>query len=753
MGFPERRDNGGPPLAARHSNRLDTWKEIAAHLNRSVRTVQRWEREEGLPVHRHHHDKQGSIYAFVAELDDWWVKRGAHLDGIARSAPEAAAIAPEQTAAARRRPKAIAIGSLAAVAGVLIVFVAMTRGRSGAAEKAVTSAVPTETHHCRFLVADFDNLTSDPELSARIQYGLEQQLATSRYGDIVSRDQIEEVLRLMRLRADTPITARVGREICLRDGGIDALVTGQLEKHEAGYALNVRIIAPETGAVVASFHADAEAPGQLIEAERDDIVRRRSTVIDRLKHTERRPEVERVTSVSLAAVQLYAEAMALMHQVPMKNDPAFTLLSRAIKEDPEFASAYISAAWTLRNQRRPKSAYMPYVERALKFIDGTREIERYFILGSYYEMNHDLEKAASAFEALLEFQPDHYWALGNLARIYQALGRPARASELRSRQVDVRPRHFWAVFNLAEAQLLEGNLRGAREQVMHASSIAAQHDAVELQERAAWLQTFPACEAWLKDDLPAAIRLARELEQSLGNRTRAERAGLTVGLGYFYLTLGQMRSAERIFERLPREERFYHLAIVASQAGRPNRVAEHLADAPDAANSSLLTLGLPRFDAHLLPHVAQLVAAWDRGAEEADIKLRRGQLALMNGRLDAALALLASSIHLRDDPMSPPALAAREAIAEAWRRKGDVQQAIATLEEASASRFRSCQWPNVSGHLWVRLRASLAPLYRQAGRDAEGQAIDGELRKLLQAADVDHPLLAERSLVSEGNSR
>src|ERR1041385_1511743 len=32
--------------------RLDSWKAIAAYLGRGVRTVQRWEREEGLPVHR-----------------------------------------------------------------------------------------------------------------------------------------------------------------------------------------------------------------------------------------------------------------------------------------------------------------------------------------------------------------------------------------------------------------------------------------------------------------------------------------------------------------------------------------------------------------------------------------------------------------------------------------------------------------------------------------------------------------------------
>ena len=51
--------------------RLDSWKEIAAYLNRDVTTVQRWERKEGMPVHRHLHDKRGSVYAVAAELDAW----------------------------------------------------------------------------------------------------------------------------------------------------------------------------------------------------------------------------------------------------------------------------------------------------------------------------------------------------------------------------------------------------------------------------------------------------------------------------------------------------------------------------------------------------------------------------------------------------------------------------------------------------------------------------------------------------------
>jgi Tol biopolymer transport system component len=73
----------GLPSSDRPSeNRLDSWKEIAAYLNRDVTTVQRWEKREGMPVHRHVHARMGSVYAYRAELDAW--ARGRNL----RSAPE-----------------------------------------------------------------------------------------------------------------------------------------------------------------------------------------------------------------------------------------------------------------------------------------------------------------------------------------------------------------------------------------------------------------------------------------------------------------------------------------------------------------------------------------------------------------------------------------------------------------------------------------------------------------------------------------
>ncbi len=73
------------------ADRLDSWKEIAAYLRRGARTVQRWEREEGLPVHRLKHDKLGSVYAYKTELDAWWASRRADLETEAPAPRESAA--------------------------------------------------------------------------------------------------------------------------------------------------------------------------------------------------------------------------------------------------------------------------------------------------------------------------------------------------------------------------------------------------------------------------------------------------------------------------------------------------------------------------------------------------------------------------------------------------------------------------------------------------------------------------------------
>jgi Tol biopolymer transport system component len=54
---------------------LESWKEIAAYLRRDVRTVIRWEKSEGLPVHRHQHRARASVYAYPHELEAWRARR------------------------------------------------------------------------------------------------------------------------------------------------------------------------------------------------------------------------------------------------------------------------------------------------------------------------------------------------------------------------------------------------------------------------------------------------------------------------------------------------------------------------------------------------------------------------------------------------------------------------------------------------------------------------------------------------------
>lgn len=70
------------PLSERHwpdppvgEPRLESWGEIAAYLRRDIRTVQRWEKDLGLPVRRLKIGKLGSVYAYRSELDKWYQER------------------------------------------------------------------------------------------------------------------------------------------------------------------------------------------------------------------------------------------------------------------------------------------------------------------------------------------------------------------------------------------------------------------------------------------------------------------------------------------------------------------------------------------------------------------------------------------------------------------------------------------------------------------------------------------------------
>src|SRR5215207_7987597 len=116
-------------------DRLDSWKEIAAFIKRDVKTVQRWEKREGMPVHRHVHDKLGSVYAFRADLDAW--SRNRRLSTSETSDPEGRT----GTAVARRWPSLWPLVSAGAIAAMAF-GVWRLQTRADDPRNALTNAVP-----------------------------------------------------------------------------------------------------------------------------------------------------------------------------------------------------------------------------------------------------------------------------------------------------------------------------------------------------------------------------------------------------------------------------------------------------------------------------------------------------------------------------------------------------------------------------------------------------------------------------------
>jgi hypothetical protein len=101
-------------------DRLDSWKQIADHLGREVRTAIRWERERGLPVHRVPGGQRGAVFAYRSEIDAWLRSREPIAPAPASPAPTPAPLPGERPPApgrALRLPVAALLLFLAIVAG------------------------------------------------------------------------------------------------------------------------------------------------------------------------------------------------------------------------------------------------------------------------------------------------------------------------------------------------------------------------------------------------------------------------------------------------------------------------------------------------------------------------------------------------------------------------------------------------------------------------------------------------------------
>jgi tetratricopeptide (TPR) repeat protein len=134
-------------------HRLDSWKEIAAYFGRDERTVKRWEKERGLPVHRMPGGGRGTVFAFASELSTWL--RSSQIKETSDSGtkiqvvlPTSEASAPEHALAVRRWGY---IGAALGLGFLFLAVIAFTRFYNlhsvhGHLLPAVTPRVSSEAH-------------------------------------------------------------------------------------------------------------------------------------------------------------------------------------------------------------------------------------------------------------------------------------------------------------------------------------------------------------------------------------------------------------------------------------------------------------------------------------------------------------------------------------------------------------------------------------------------------------------------------
>lgn len=128
----------GDPQAA--NRRLGSWKEIALFFASDERTVRRWEKERGLPIHRVPGGSGTKVFAYTTELGQWLKRPGAgnetRTEPVATRAPRGLH---------RLSPRNVGAIVAAAAFGVVLAFALVERyspvtaGREPTAARVSTS--------------------------------------------------------------------------------------------------------------------------------------------------------------------------------------------------------------------------------------------------------------------------------------------------------------------------------------------------------------------------------------------------------------------------------------------------------------------------------------------------------------------------------------------------------------------------------------------------------------------------------------
>lgn len=420
--------------------RLDSWKEIAAYLDRDPRTVQMWEKSEGLPVHRINHQARATVYAFTSEIDAWLIARSganAHAeipDPADNPDLPVAAMRPAKSHSVRTYLLATAMTSciILAVAGILY---------------SRLHPRPAPNSNLTVILADFVDTTDEPAFDTALNTALAAKLQQSPYLNLMPAARIRLALRYMALPAQERLTEAVARQVCQREGG-QVVLQGTIAGNGKGYDLWLRAFDCQTGKQVASTEESTGVKGSELSAldRAADAVRVQLGESSESIHRYDVP-LEDASTSSVQALIAYSEGLKRSNeQGELAAEP---FLRRAVEIDPNFADAYSrlsSIYWDAGEADLARQA----AAKAYELRDRGTAWERYFALASYYAFTTgELDKEMQTYEQWREEYPrDDHWPIG-LSVDYSYFGQYAKSAEMERLQIRNAPETAAAYGNLA----------------------------------------------------------------------------------------------------------------------------------------------------------------------------------------------------------------------------------------------------------------------------------------------------------------
>ena len=594
------------------------------------------------------------------------------------------------------------------------------------------------------LIAAFDNKTGDALMDGTLEYALQSELLrSSQYVNVVQRERINDTLALMRKPANTRVDRSIAREVCLRDGNIRAVVTGQVGLSSGVYALRAELVDPVSGATKATFNETIDkeqSPWPAIHRLSGNIRRQLGEDIQQSRGPEH--SLSQVTTPSMRALQLYSLADIAIAEGA--NPQAEQLLKQAIHEDPQFASAYTHLAYAIANQNKASGEFLPYAERGLQLSKSLPERERLFIEGSYYDLSGQRDRAIIAYENLLRIDPDNYWALNNMG----TYGLPQiieQAVESMRKVADMRPNNFRANWQAAQALLSDAKTHDAAGPYLQRARALAPS---ARPEETVWLDLLPAYEAWARGDVDGALRELAAAERDIGAQSPARRERLARQLGHFYFGLGLLRRADELFRSLlgSSDPEFAEISLCELAWARGDSVAVRR-EFDAFRGSDIDGYYLPFLTTLGMTSVAEEVIGEREGKnwDKFDLDHNLGELALARGKTAEAIPLLERSLSSYRSTQGRVTMffIGSESLARAYTQQGHTSKAIQVLEIASRERSGLYKQKHTIIYPWLRIQFALAQMYRRVGRIEDARTVEVDLLKLLAHADADHPILRE----------